>query len=183
MSALSGSTASAKRRLASVYSWPQYTRVASGSAAKRDSEACICSAVPSNSRPQPAENRVSPQNSMPPPTIGDVPGGVARDIEHVEFEAEFGNTNMIAILEPVREGGDALARRAVHRDGIMFQNIRHAAHVIAVMVGAEDGGGREALFFQRRQHRIGVAGVDNGHPVRGFPADQPYIVVGEGADV
>jgi hypothetical protein len=65
----------------------------------------------------------------------------------------------------------------------MFEYVLHAAHVVAVMVGAEDGRGLQALFFQRRQHRIGIAGVDDGHAVRGFPADQPDIVVLESADV
>src|SRR5690606_28661119 len=60
---LSGSTALAKRRLPRVYSWAQNTWVAAGSAASRCSEWCICSGVPSNRRPQPAANRVSPQNS------------------------------------------------------------------------------------------------------------------------
>jgi len=61
--ALSGSTARAKRKLASVYSWPQHTRVSSGSAASASSEASICAGVPSNTRPQPPENSASPQNS------------------------------------------------------------------------------------------------------------------------
>src|SRR6185437_12519778 len=52
-SRLAGSTASAKRMFASVYSWAQYTRVAPGSAASLASEAAICAGVPSKSRPQP----------------------------------------------------------------------------------------------------------------------------------
>jgi hypothetical protein len=58
-----------------------HPRVA-GSAARRASEACICAGVPSNRRPQPAENSVSPQNSSGAAAIvalrkGDVAGGVA----------------------------------------------------------------------------------------------------------
>src|SRR5207253_3710740 len=64
---LSGSTAFAKPMLASVYSWPQYTLVSSGSAASLASEANICSAVPSNRRPQPQAKSVSPQKSAPAP--------------------------------------------------------------------------------------------------------------------
>ena len=61
---LPGSTASAKRRLDSVYSWAQQTRVSPGRAAKRSSDASICAGVPSNSRPQPPLNSgVSPQKS------------------------------------------------------------------------------------------------------------------------
>ena len=66
-SALPGSTVSANAALASVYSWPQHTWVVSGSAPNRDSEACICAGVPSNMRPQPRLNSVSPQNTSPWP--------------------------------------------------------------------------------------------------------------------
>src|SRR5690554_1333971 len=41
------------------------TRVAGGSWARRSSEAAICSGVPSNMRPQPAANRVSPLSTKP----------------------------------------------------------------------------------------------------------------------
>ena len=70
MSRFDGSTASAKRRFDSVYSCVQYTRVSGGSAASLDSERCICAGVPSNRRPQPAENSVSPQNSVAGPVEG-----------------------------------------------------------------------------------------------------------------
>src|SRR5258706_76590 len=64
---LPGSTVLAKPMLASVYSWPQYTFVSSGSAASFASEAYICSAVPSKRRPQPQANSVSPQKNAPGP--------------------------------------------------------------------------------------------------------------------
>ena len=115
--------------------------------------------------------------------VGHVPGGVTRDIERVELQIEFGQRDAIAFLERVRQAGNALARRAVHRDGIMPENILHAAHVIAVMMGAEDGKGFQALLFQRRQHRTGVAGVHDGNMARRFAADQPDIVVLEGEGV
>ena len=41
---------------------------AAGSAANRINVVCICAGVPSNSRPQPRLNKVSPQNSRPSPT-------------------------------------------------------------------------------------------------------------------
>ncbi len=67
MSSLAGSTAAAKRRLDSVYSCVQHTRVSSRRAASAASEAAICAGVPSKRRPQPAENSVSPQNSSGAP--------------------------------------------------------------------------------------------------------------------
>src|SRR5687768_433883 len=65
--ALPGSTASAKRMFAIVYSCPQYTRVAPGRRASLPSESTICAGVPSKSRPQPQANSVSPQKSSPAP--------------------------------------------------------------------------------------------------------------------
>ena len=65
---LSGSTASANFKLLTVYSCAQYTKVSAGRAASLDNEVCICSAVPSNRRPQPPLKRVSPQNTAPCPT-------------------------------------------------------------------------------------------------------------------
>ena len=50
----------AKRMLAAVYSWPQKTRVSSGSARSFRSDCHIISALPSITRPQPIENSVSP---------------------------------------------------------------------------------------------------------------------------
>ena len=110
-------------------------------------------------------------------------GGVAWDIEHFEIQPEFREREAVTVREPVRERGDAFARRAINRDGVNFKNISHPTHVIAVMVGAEDRYRREASFFQRRQHRRSIAGIDNGHMTRRCTADQPDIVVLEGAGV
>src|SRR5690606_15544146 len=59
----SGSTARAQRRFDNVYSWAQHTRVSSGNSLSLLSEFHIWPGVPSNSRPHPAANSVSPQNT------------------------------------------------------------------------------------------------------------------------
>src|SRR5439155_318583 len=51
------------RMFASVYSWPQKTRVSEGSAASFESDDHISAGVPSNNRPQPTANNVSPQKT------------------------------------------------------------------------------------------------------------------------
>mmetsp|Transcript_28761 Transcript_28761/g.82323 ORF Transcript_28761/g.82323 Transcript_28761/m.82323 type:complete len:211 (-) Transcript_28761:302-934(-) len=61
--ALPGSREAAYSRLATVYSWPQKTRVVGGSRASVDRDRCMCAAVPSMKRPQPATKSVSPQKS------------------------------------------------------------------------------------------------------------------------
>ena len=65
---LSGSTDSAKRPLDCVYSWAQNTRVSGGRVLNFAREVTICWGVPSNSRPQPMANRVSPQNRASDPS-------------------------------------------------------------------------------------------------------------------
>ena len=77
---------------------------------------------------------------------------------------------------------DPLPRRTVDRDRMAAQEVLHAAHVVAVVVGAEDGRGRQALAREEIQHRSGIARVDNRY-LPGRAADQPDIVVLEGRDV
>lgn len=61
MSVLLGSTRWANFKFCKVYSCPQYTCVESGRLPNLSIKAeCICSAVPSKNRPQPATNKVSP---------------------------------------------------------------------------------------------------------------------------
>mmetsp|Transcript_5315 Transcript_5315/g.18511 ORF Transcript_5315/g.18511 Transcript_5315/m.18511 type:complete len:202 (+) Transcript_5315:1582-2187(+) len=62
---LPGSTLSAKAALASVYSWAQYTSVPGPYPASCCSEAHIWPGVPSNRRPHPRANIVSPTKSAP----------------------------------------------------------------------------------------------------------------------
>ena len=72
--AFPGSTWAAKRRLEAVYSWPQYTSVSSGRAdSVTFSDSYICAGVPSNRRPQPAANSVSPVNTAPSPAYATAP--------------------------------------------------------------------------------------------------------------
>src|SRR5690606_25708523 len=60
---LSGSTCSAQRRLDNVYSCAQHTRVSGDKAPSLLREFNIWAGVPSKRRPQPPENRVSPQKT------------------------------------------------------------------------------------------------------------------------
>ena len=154
IAALPGSTAAAKRRFASVYSWPQYTRVAAGSAASYDSDVHICAGVPSNRRPHPAANSVSPQKSTGAARVAaderDVAGRVARDVEHVEREPM-----------PGRRCG-RLRRRACVRPGIVSRagpitgtarasRARRCRRHGPVMVRDDDRGQRERARARARR--------------------------------
>ena len=120
---------------------------------------------------------------QPMTVISNMAGGMAGHIEHVELESERVEADAIAAVQAMGQCRDMFLRRAIHRHVVMRQQFLHAADMVAVMVGTEDGGGREALFCQCVEHRRGVAGVDDGHPVRRIATDQPDIVVLEGADV
>lgn len=61
-SMFSGSKVSANAMFLVVYSCVQNTFVFGASVFKRCNEFSICAGVPSNNRPQPAPNKVSPQN-------------------------------------------------------------------------------------------------------------------------
>src|SRR3989344_1844312 len=120
---------------------------------------------------------------QPMTVISNMAGGMAGYIEHVELESERVEADAIAAVQAMGQCRDMFLRRAIHRHVVMRQQFLHAADMVAVMVGAKDGGGREALFCQCVEHRRGVAGVDDGYPVRQTATDQPDIVVLEGADV
>lgn len=62
---LCGSAVTANRALESVYSWPLKTFVSGGSAAIFESDDHMSAGVPSNRRPQPSVNIVSPANARP----------------------------------------------------------------------------------------------------------------------
>ena len=68
--------------------------------------ACICAAVPSNSRPQPIANSVSPTKTMrarPADMIGDMAGGVGRHLHHLGL--------ILAEADQVALGDRAVERR------------------------------------------------------------------------
>ena len=92
-----------------------------------------------------------------------VSGGVSGDVEHVEFESELGQFNVITVFEPIGDGRNAFARRAVYRKkGVMFKNIFHAPHVIGMMVGAENSHGGQMPLVYFSQNRLGIAGINDG---------------------
>jgi hypothetical protein len=175
---LPGSTAAAKRRFASVYSWPQYTRVSPGSAASAESERHISSAVPSNRRPHPAANNVSPQNSAGAPHARraderDVARRVARDVEHVELEIEAGNREAIALRDRARARGIASRAGPITGHRAIAHEIDDAAGMVPVVVRDEDRRQRNALGRRatrarapRRPDRRRPRGRPRGSPTR-----------------
>ena len=69
--------------------------------ASASSEACICAGVPSNRRPQPAENRVSPQNSARPVTAAQISAPISCSIAAIaNSTAKAANFGMVLATPP-----------------------------------------------------------------------------------
>ena len=83
----------------------------------------------------------------------------------------------------MRDCRDGFACRAVHRYRIVVDELGYAAHVIAVVMCAQDRYRRQPQPCKGRAHRRGFAWIDDCHAVARVAADQPDVVVLEGWDV
>ncbi len=110
--------------------------------------------------------------------VRDVTGGVARDFQHLEHQAQG--------FDPIMRGhapqrfGHGFAGRADHPSGGGLPQLGHATGVVRVVVG--DGGGVEfqPLVFQPLEHLAGLSGVD--HERAALVVQNPDVVVGEDRD-
>ncbi len=114
--------------------------------------------------------------------IADVAAGMPGSVEHLEAETAWIQGDGITLANGMGEGGDALMGRAVDRDLIALHQFLHTARVIPMVVGDQDGDRLQVVLFQPRDHRIGIARVDNGHVVVVPATDEPDIIVVEGVD-
>jgi hypothetical protein len=108
-----------------------------GRAASASSEASICAGVPSNRRPQPPENSVSPQNSSGAPStsaakIGDVPRRVAGHVDDAKVHAQ----HAAGVSPPASgvKGSGMRSRAGPYTAAPVASRSGHAAGVIAVVV-------------------------------------------------
>ena len=76
--------------------------------------------------------------------------------------------------------------RSYHRRVPVAQELGHAADVVRMIVGQQNGSYACPATLQLIEHRGGIAGVDRDQPARvAWGADEPDIVVGDclhGAD-
>ena len=155
-----------------------------GSAASLSSESTISVGVPSNSRPQPTANSVSPQKTSGAapdrPTYAIWPA-VWPGISSTDSASPMpGNDDLVALAQRMRAPGNRLPRRSVDGHLPALEQRAVAADMIAVMMRADDRGELELLALEIVDHRRSVAGIDDG---RGAAfAQQPDVVVGERGD-
>lgn len=109
--------------------------------------------------------------------IGDVAAGMSGHGDDVEFDADFGQFDVFAAGQRMRNAGDILLCRTIQGDGIAGQQFRHAADVVAVVVGYKYGAEAVTGVCKMPEHRNCVAGVDHDDATAG--AQQPDVVVVE----
>ena len=148
------------------------------------SECAICAGVPSNSRPQPPPNSVSPTNATGAPATTPAyamcPAVCPGTSMTSSASSSAGHARDVAVGQRLRASADRLPRRAEHRHGESRQQRRDAADVVAVVMGDEYRRQPEALAIEVLEHRVGIAGVDDGRVAA--RAQQPNVVVAEGGD-
>jgi hypothetical protein len=114
------------------------------------------------------------------PDISDVAGRVTRDVEHRKFQAAGVEFDFIALAQPRRFAGQALAARPEQRHASVLQQAGDAADVIGVVMSEQDAREREVFLSEGTFDRCGVAGID-GNDLAGITRrmDQPDVVVGK----
>ena len=144
---------------------------------------CICAASPSNRRPQPIANRVSPTNDdlLGGQMKGDMAGGMGGDVDQLGLDladprAVAAGDDAVHLRHPLGLGraGDRAAGRGADRVV--------AAGMIGMPVGVPDLADPPAARRRRLEHRIGDRRIDRHRLARGGIVDQPDIIVAEDRD-
>ena len=93
--------------------------------------------------------------------VGDVAGGVARDVENLEVETEVRKGNDITALDRVVDCGDIFSSRTEYRDLPRPENLVDAADVITVVVGEEDSAKLQFSLPENLEHERCLSRIDN----------------------
>lgn len=89
----------------------------------------------------------------------------------------------VAFLHPVGDPGNGLRCRSIDRYPMGRHQRPDPAAVVAMVMGAENGGEGEVMPVQRLLDGFGRPGVDRDHPRSGGVGHQPDIVVAKRRDV
>ena len=112
--------------------------------------------------------------------IGDVAQGMAGDVEDIQAQAV--PVDLIPVIEPLA----VVSRHGVMLGAIeagvrkMMQQIRDAAHMVAMMVGQQDGIELKPERLEPLQHGGRLARIHDEAVI--FVSDQPDVVVAEGGN-
>jgi len=93
--------------------------------------------------------------------ICDVAGGVARDVDDLELEAEFRERSEVTATDWAINAADVLSRGAEYRHPPIAKEIVDTADVVVVVVGEEDGAKLELLLFEDLKHRRRLTRIDD----------------------
>ena len=105
---------------------------------------------------------------------------VRGNFEHLEFDCESRQRELVAFAHAVADGGYPVVIRAVYRHRVMLEQLGIPADVIGMMVGVEDGGEIQLVRAQVGEHRTRFAGIDDGGVVA--QPQGPHVIVLKRAD-
>ncbi len=104
------------------------------SSRSRFNEAFICLGVPSNIRPQPALNSVSPQNSAPWPQNAMWLKRMSGHLQNIEAKSQVRQVAALAVAHGAGALRDARIVRSHDRHRAAREQLGHAANMIGMMV-------------------------------------------------
>jgi hypothetical protein len=84
---------------------------------------------------------------------------MAGDVDDLEVETETRERNGITAFDRVVDRTDILPGGTENRDPPCTEKLIHAANVVAVVVGEEDGGELEISLFENLKDERGFAGI------------------------
>jgi hypothetical protein len=94
-------------------------------------------------------------------TIGDVAGGMPRNIEDLEIETEVWKRNDIAAFDRVIDGRYTLAGWTEYRYFSCAEQLFDTANVVAVVVRKKDGGEFQLTFLDNLDDERGFSRIDD----------------------
>lgn len=88
---------------------------------------------------------------------------MAGNLYNAKTKVEVGQRYGVPLGERMGYRRDRFGGRAVDRDIITLSQFCRPAHMIGVMVGAQNGDQVEFFAHQESEDRVGIAGIDGSH--------------------
>jgi hypothetical protein len=114
--------------------------------------------------------------------VGDVAGGMARDVDNLEVETEVWKGNEITAFDRVVDRRYALSSGTEDRDLTRTEKLVHTADVITVVVGEEDCGKLQLPLLQNLEYERSLSRIHNHRCWRRWVGDEPNIIIGKSGD-
>ena len=112
--------------------------------------------------------------------IGDMAGGMARNIDDLEIETEIRKGNDISAFDRVIDRRDTFSSGTENRNLAQTEKLVHSTDVVTVVVGEEDGGKFQIPLSGEPRYERGLSRIDDYCCWRGRVCDEPNVIVGEG---